>query len=237
MTATLSQRFSLIRANETFFSYLHIDMAVIALAGLLFLAVELANGVNFPSLPKKPVTEAASTGDAVAASTANNPNNAVKAVLTPGLNTALEAVAQRYRVSQEALQPIFAAAQGAARARNLDPLLLIAIIGIESGFNPYAQSPMGALGLMQVIPRFHLDKLPADAGKEAFLDPVVNVQVGARILQEAVRRQGGLMEGLQYYGGVIDDPDQAYANRVLAEKQRIEQALQRKVATNRGSAS
>ena len=45
------------------------------------------------------------------------------------------------------------------------------------------------------------------------------------------------MEGLQYYGGVSDDPDQAYANRVLAEKQRIEQALQRKVAANRNSAS
>jgi hypothetical protein len=79
--------------------------------------------------------------------------------------------------------------------------------------------------------------LPYDAGKQAFLDPVINVQVGARILQEAIRRQGGLMEGLQYYGGVIDDPDQAYANRVLAEKQRIEQALQRKSAAIRISAN
>ena len=234
MTATLSQRISLFRGKETFFSYLHIDLAEIAFAGLLFLAAGLANGVSLPSLSKMPATDATSAADAAAASTAGT---AVRPVLTPALTTALEAVAQRYRVSPEALQPIFAAAQGAARARNLDPLLLIAIIGIESGFNPYAQSPMGALGLMQVIPRFHLDKLPADAGKQAFLDPATNVQVGARILQEAVRRQGGLMEGLQYYGGVIDDPDQAYANRVLAEKQRIEQALQRKVGANRISAS
>jgi soluble lytic murein transglycosylase-like protein len=233
MTATLSHRFSLFRAKESFFTYLHIDMAVIAAAGLLFLAAELANGFKLPALPTLPATEAAIPGDAATATigaTAAKP-------LPPAMSIALEAAAQRYRVSPDALQPIFAAAQAAARARNLDPLLLIAIIGIESGFNPYAQSPMGAQGLMQVIPRFHQDKLPYDAGKQAFLDPVINVQVGARILQEAIRRQGGLMEGLQYYGGVIDDPDQAYANRVLAEKQRIEQALQRKSAAIRISAN
>lgn len=236
MTATLSHRFSLFRAKESFFTYLHIDMAVIAAAGLLFLGAELANGFKLPalsSLPILPVVAAAGSGDAAAASTGGD---AVKP-LPPAMAAALEAAAQRYRVSPEALQPIFAAAHAAARARNLDPLLLIAIIGIESGFNPYAQSPMGAQGLMQVIPRFHMDKLPFDAGKQAFLDPVINVQVGARILQEAIRRQGGLMEGLQYYGGVIDDPDQAYANRVLAEKQRIEQALQRKTGATRISAS
>lgn len=233
MTATLLHRFSLFRAKETFFTYLHIDMAVIAVAGLLFLAVQLANGFKLPALPTLPMTEAANAGDAAAATI----GDAALKPLPAAMSAALEAAAQRYRVSPDALQPIFAAAQDAARARNLDPLLLIAIIGIESGFNPYAQSPMGAQGLMQVIPRFHLDKLPADAGKQAFLDPVINVQVGARILHEAIRRQGGLMEGLQSYGGVSDDPDQAYANRVLAEKQRIEQALQRKVAATRNSAS
>lgn len=233
MTATLSHRFSLFRAKETFFTYLHIDMAVLAVAGLLFLAAGLANGIKLPALATLPAAETAGTGDAAAASS----GGIAAKPLPPGMRVALEAAAQRYRVSPDALQPIFAAAQDAARERNLDPLLLIAIIGIESGFNPYAQSPMGAQGLMQVIPRFHQDKLPYDAGKQAFLDPVINVQVGARILQEAIRRQGGLMEGLQYYGGVIDDPDQAYANRVLAEKQRIEQAQRRKDGATRISAN
>ncbi len=231
MTATLSQQFAMFRGKGTFFNYLHIDMAVIGLAGLLFLAVELVSGIDFPALPKIVATEAASGADAPVATRAD----AVKPVLQPALATALDSVAQRYRVAPQALQPIFAAAQTAARARNLDPLLLIAVIGIESGFNPYAQSPMGAQGLMQVIPRFHLDKLPNDAGKQAFLDPVINVHVGARILQEAIRRQGGLMEGLQYYGGVSYDPDQAYANRVLTEKQRIEQVLRRKDGVNAGT--
>ncbi len=144
-----------------------------------------------------------------------------------GLNlamaAALDAVAQRYRVAPEALQPIFLAAQRAAK--DVDPLLIIAIIGIESGFNPMAQSVMGAQGLMQVIPRFHRDKLPPEAAAGGLLDPVSNVRVGTQVLQEAIRRQGGVVEGLQYYAGASDDPDRGYASRVIAEKQRLELAM------------
>jgi soluble lytic murein transglycosylase-like protein len=110
-------------------------------------------------------------------------------------------------------------------ARELDPLLIIAVIGIESGFNPFAQSVMGAQGLMQVIPRFHRDKLPPETPPTAFLDPVSNVRVGAQVLHEAIRRQGGLIEGLQYYAGAADDPERGYAARVIAEKQRLELAV------------
>lgn len=143
--------------------------------------------------------------------------------LSASMALALESVAQRYRVSPEALQPIFLVAQAAAK--DLDPLLIIAVIGIESGFNPFAQSVMGAQGLMQVIPRYHREKLPAEAGNGAFLDPINNVRVGAQILHEAIRRQGGLIEGLQYYAGAADDPERGYANRVMAEKQRLELAV------------
>lgn len=225
MISTLNERFSLFQRNQALLGYLHVDLAVIALAGLLFLALVATNGLAVRGFSAIVGPEIRATPDTLPAS------NARPASLQPlggPMNAALESVAQRYRVSAEALKPVFAAAQLAGREKNLDPLLLIAVMGIESGFNPYAQSPMGALGLMQVIPRFHLDKLPRDAGRHAFLDPVVNVQIGARILQEAIRRQGGLMEGLQYYGGVIDDPEQAYANRVMAEKQRIELALKRR---------
>jgi soluble lytic murein transglycosylase-like protein len=144
------------------------------------------------------------------------------------MTAALDQVAQRYRVSPEALLPAFEAAQSAGRELRLDPLLIIAVISIESRFNPISQSPMGAQGLMQIIPRYHQEKLPKDAGSRAFFDPVTNVQMGARILQEAIQRQGGLMEGLQSYAGAVDDAEQAYANKVIAEKTRLEQAPRRK---------
>lgn len=147
--------------------------------------------------------------------------------LSPSMRNALDYVTRRYRVSQKALLPIFEAAQTTGRERGLDPLLIVAIIGIESAFNPLAESTMGAQGLMQVIPRFHLDKLPEDAGDSPFLDPVTNVQVGVQVLQESIRRRGSLVAGLQQYGG-SSDMDGAYASKVLAEKRRLEQLPSRR---------
>ena len=130
-----------------------------------------------------------------------------------------------------ALLPIFATAQSAGRELRLDPLLIVAVIGVESGFNPFSQSVFGAQGLMQVVQRFHLDKLPEEADKSAFREPVIKVQVGARVLEESIRRNGGLENGLQQFGGAINDTSRRYSIKVLAEKQRLEQAPQRQRAT------
>lgn len=147
--------------------------------------------------------------------------------LSPRMRGALDYVSKRYHVSNAALQPIFATAQVAGRELRLDPLLIIAVIGVESGFNPFSQSVVGAQGLMQVVPRFHLDKLPSDAGELPFFDPQTNVQVGAKVLKESIHRNGGLESGLQQFGGAANDPDRRYASKVLAERQRLEQAAQR----------
>ena len=143
------------------------------------------------------------------------------------LQRVLDFVSRRYRVAPEALVPIFEAAQAVGRERRLDPLLIIAIIGIESRFNPFAESVVGAKGLMQVIPGYHLDKVPQGAGEQPFLDPVTNIQVGVHVLEEAIRWRGSLTAGLQHYGGASDDPETRYANKVLAEKERLEQAARR----------
>jgi hypothetical protein len=147
--------------------------------------------------------------------------------LTPRMQGALNFVSRRYRVASDALLPVFATAQAVGRDLHLDPLLIIAVIGVESGFNPFSQSGYGAQGLMQVVPRFHTDKLPEEADPSAFLDPQINVQVGARVLRESINRMGGLEQGLQQFGGALNDPDRRYANKVLAEKQRLEQAALR----------
>jgi soluble lytic murein transglycosylase-like protein len=148
-------------------------------------------------------------------------------VLTPRMRAALENVSRRYRVSMGALEPIFAAAEVAGRDLRLDPLLIVSVIAIESRFNPLSESVMGAQGLMQVMPRFHQDKLPDGADELSFFDPVLNVHVGARILKESIHRNGGLVGGLQQYAGASDDADQRYAAKVLAEKSRLEAFVQR----------
>ena len=170
-----------------------------------------------------------SPGEAVVAEEeiAEEPVEEVAVSLNPRMRGALDYVSKRYRVSTEALQPIFATAQVVGRELRLDPLLIIAVIGVESGFNPFSQSVVGAQGLMQVMPRFHMDKLPEEADQSAFLDPVTKVQVGAKVLKESIRRNGGIEGGLQQFAGASSDPDRRYSSKVLAEKQRLEQAAQR----------
>ena len=149
--------------------------------------------------------------------------------LSPRMRGALAYVAQRYKVSADAVRPVFEAAQLVGQEKRIDPLLIVAIIGIESGFNPFAESAMGAKGLMQIIPRFHMDKVPDGLDGRAFLDPVANIRIGALVLQEAIQRRGGLVAGLQYYAG-SSDPEGFYANKVMAEKARLEQAAARRSA-------
>ena len=153
----------------------------------------------------------------------------VPAVLSSRMLGALDYVTRRYRVSPEALVPVFEVAQLIGQERRIDPLLIVAIIGIESGFNPFAESAMGARGLMQIIPRFHRDKVPEGAGDGSLLDPLVNIRVGVYVLEEAIRRRGGLVAGLQYYAG-SSEPAGSYASKVLAEKERLEQAARRNAA-------
>ena len=151
-------------------------------------------------------------------------------ILSPRMQGALDYVTRRYRVSPEALMPVFEVAQLVGQERRIDPLLIVAIIGIESGFNPFAESAMGAQGLMQVIPRFHQDKLPEGTGDRPLLDPAINIRVGVGVLEEAIRRRGGLIAGLQYYAG-SSEPEGNYASKVLAEKDRLEQAARRSAST------
>jgi soluble lytic murein transglycosylase-like protein len=156
-------------------------------------------------------------------------------VLSPRMQGALGYVKRRYKVSPEALVPVFEVAQLIGKEMRIDPLLIVAIIGIESGFNPFAESAMGARGLMQVIPRFHRDKVPEGAGDSSLLDPLINIRVGVQVLDEAIRRRGGLVAGLQHYAG-SSEPEGSYASKVLAEKERLEQASRRNLVVANASA-
>ena len=112
--------------------------------------------------------------------------------------------------------------QAAAQQTGVPVSVIRAVIQQESAHNPGAVSHKGAQGLMQIIPRFHQDKVPPAAGEQPFLDPLTNVRIGARILQEAIQRQGSLIDGLQYYAGAADDEDKTYASKIMAERLRLE---------------
>jgi len=130
-------------------------------------------------------------------------------------------LARRYRVAQEPVGQLVKAAFQTGRDVGLDPLLLLAVMAIESGFNPYAESGVGAQGLMQVMAKVHSDKLQYFGGPRAALDPLANIKVGALVLKDCIARGGSLPGGLRLYNGSTSTDDGGYSAKVMAERGRL----------------
>ncbi|MFY9328550.1 MAG: lytic transglycosylase domain-containing protein [Georgfuchsia sp.] len=203
---------------------------IVSIALMVFMAVQPASFGQLISQHQNaaPVEVGQPAGDENVMNADAEPNSkAAKRLLTREMSAALDFAARRYRVSASVLEPAFIAAQQSAREYRIDPLLIVAVIAIESRFNPYAESNVGAQGFMQVMPRWHQDKISAEMGKKALFNPETNVRIGAQILHESIQREGSLIAGLQQYAGASDDPQTRYANKVFAEKQKLEAAVQR----------
>lgn len=141
--------------------------------------------------------------------------------LTAQQKTVADHVSRRHRVARAAVEQYVTDVYAAASRYKLDPLLLIALISVESAFNPTAESAWGAQGLTQVIPKYHPEKLALFGPDASLLDPTTSIFVGAQVLREYIRLSGSVEGGLQRYVGSIEDPDQVYSNKVLAEYRRL----------------
>lgn len=140
-------------------------------------------------------------------------------------------LSRRYHVADEAVRPLVLAAREAGHESQLDPLLILAVMAIESSFNPFAESPVGAQGLMQVMTSVHATRFGLDGDLHNALEPVANIRIGSAILSDAIRRGGSVERGLQLYcgaGNLADDG--GYAFRVLSERARLRIAASGNVA-------
>ena len=157
---------------------------------------------------------ALSEPDAIARATASDPK-------TLGRQQAAVAqwISRRYSVAPEPVSRLVEEAWSVGARAGLDPTLILAIMAIESRFNPFAQSSVGAQGLMQVMTKVHNDKYEAFGGNHAAFDPVTNLRVGVQVLKECIARAGSLEAGLRFYvgaGNLADDS--GYAGKVLHEQ-------------------
>lgn len=131
-------------------------------------------------------------------------------------------LAKKYHVAPEPVSALVSEAYQIGARTKLDPTLILAVVAIESGFNPFAQSPVGAQGLMQVMTKVHSDKYQSFGGMMAAFDPVTNLRVGVKVLQDCIARAGSIQGGLKYYVGAANiQDDGGYASKVLAERARL----------------
>ena len=135
-------------------------------------------------------------------------------------------IAKSYRVAYESVSHFVQHAYQAAREFRLDPHLILAVMAVESSFDPHAENASGAQGLMQVLTRVHTSKFDPYGGVDAAWDPLANIRVGARILSDYVGRYGDVAAGLKaYVGAALLDSDGGYGSKVLKRQAEFDAVL------------
>jgi len=193
------------------------------------LAVPTANTAAAPS--------ASSTAASMPIKTANAEERPHEPSVNPQQQRVTAWISKRYRVATDATNMLVSAAYVTAKEIKLDPLLILAVVAIESRFNPFAESPVGAQGLMQVMSKVHHDKFQKLGGVKAALNPVANIKVGSLILKDYVKRGGSVEAGLKLYVGAADSDDSGYGAKVLAEYRRLKDVAQGKRVPTTATAS
>ncbi|QAA95690.1 hypothetical protein CKA81_16795 [Pollutimonas thiosulfatoxidans] len=127
-------------------------------------------------------------------------------------------LAKKFKQAPTAIRKYVDLAWAEAEKRDgIEPELLIAIMQKESSLRPKVQSRYGAQGLMQVVRRWHREKLDRS---ESLFDPEVNIRVGADILEEYLELAGGsLTKALHKYSGNA----RGYPNKILNESRKLAQ--------------
>jgi hypothetical protein len=133
-------------------------------------------------------------------------------------------LSRKYRVAPEPISALVVEAFEIGPRNRIDPTLILAVMAIESSFNPFAQSTVGAQGLMQVRTKIHTEKYDDFGGDMAAFDPIANLRVGVAVLKEAISRNGSVEAGLrQYVGAANSGEDGGYIVKVLVEQQRLQE--------------
>jgi soluble lytic murein transglycosylase-like protein len=133
-------------------------------------------------------------------------------------------LARKYHVAPEPLSALVSEAYDLGPKNQLEPTLILAVMAVESGFNPFAQSQVGAQGLMQVMTKVHEEKYQGFGGTLAAFDPVANLRVGVNVLKDCINRGGSIEGGLKLYVGAANGKDDGgYASKVMSEYGRLQQ--------------
>lgn len=217
MNTSVAIQFAEIRSGRAF-SVVHNALAIIGLIALAFSVIQGGRAAN-EALDSRSTAfgQIRYAGNQIFDSSPEIENQQFRAL---ALN-----LSRRYRVASDPVEHLVGATFEASRQVGIDPLLVLAVMAVESRFNPIAESEFGAKGLMQVIPKHHWDKVEELGGLQAMLDPMNNILIGARILKQYIRQSGSVESALQTYNGSLADGTNQYAQKVIAEQERLRQAM------------
>jgi soluble lytic murein transglycosylase-like protein len=184
------------------------------LASLAFSFATAAHADDTPAVVATPTLAAPTSAAPIPAS------DAAAATAWPTLGDMAAMLRAQCRVAPMESMKIARAVLTEADRHAISPVLLLAVMSVESSFNRYAVSIAGARGLMQVLPAAH----PRLIAGTDLSDPAINVRIGSTILRSYLDESGGDLDAalLRYSGG-----GRGYARRVVLRMQSFDASLRR----------
>ena len=133
-------------------------------------------------------------------------------------------LASRYkRIPRSTIENVVDISYKVGKEESLDPVLILAIIELESAFHVNIQSNRGAQGLMQVMTSVHASRFKKYGGVKFAFDPEVNIRVGVEILKFYIKRGGSLQAGLKsYVGAAALSSDGGYSSNISKKYRRLQ---------------
>lgn len=211
--------------------FVEISRHSLALVGLVVVAVSLTfvarpglqMAVNdwvlgWLEMRQAETLEVPSVNDAAYRATATSVKGLTKSQLA-----VTSALSRRYRVSPEPLAALVKEAWALGERTQIPATLLLAIMAVESKFNPFTSGTQGAMGLMQIDPDAHVSELAPFGGRLAVFDPLTNLRMGTRLLQDLMLQSETIEEALRQYAAASGQTDEVlYVDRVLNEQRLLE---------------
>ena len=131
-------------------------------------------------------------------------------------------IAKNYRVNPNNSELYVRTAYKTASELGLDPHLILAIMAVESRYQPNARGAGNATGLMQVVTHVHARRFAPYGGVQNATDPVANIKVGSQILKDLIKLKGGsLQRAVSAYAG----GNGGYNSKVMVQYRRIKAAV------------
>lgn len=151
--------------------------------------------------------------------TSNSPAPHVETLTSQKL-TYVEYVSDQGNINRSQAQKIVEAIQRWSNKYQLDEKLVLAVAKVESNFHHHAISSSGAMGIMQIIPSWHKDKIKearSTLGNPEVFNINTNVYLGTRILNDCIERFSKIRKALMCYSGNT----KGYDDKVLATYEQI----------------
>lgn len=149
-----------------------------------------------------------------------NTNDSIKIQKIQKMQKLASYISNTYDIPMKNAEKIVYTTFEESSKKNLEPMLVLSLIDNESGFRQHIKSPVGAVGLTQVMPKYHKEKIAAlrrTEGTDIF-SITGNIKVGTQILRDYINLAGGnLQKGLQMYNGSSKDSKKRYSNKIMSK--------------------